>query len=236
MTKKPLMLKRNPINFSVIALLFLLIACTEKKERVLPILGNYDLEYKTIDGKEVLDTVYPTIPPFRFLNEDSIWVSNADFKGKIWIAEFFFATCPTICPVMNQQMKRFTEETKDIAEYYQILSFTINPKNDSPSVLKKYKESHGISLKNWSFLTGVHEDEVHRMGIENFITFAGRDDESAGGYAHSGAFTLVDKKGYVRGVYAITNYDSSINESEYKRMITEIRKLLKYEYKLSIAE
>jgi protein SCO1/2 len=223
-------------------LLFILIvasvACADKKTktRVLPIIGNYDIEYKTVDGKEVEDTIFPKIPSFRFLNEDSVWVTNKDFKGKVWIAEFFFASCPTICPMMNQQMKRFVNETKDIADQYHILSFSINPKDDIPSVLKKYKEAHQISQKNWSFLTGRPEELVHELGINNFQTFAGRDEESAGGYAHSGAFTLVDQEGYVRGVYAITNYDATVNEPEYKRLISEIRKLLKYEYKLDISE
>jgi protein SCO1/2 len=212
---------------------FVLFICSckgEKKARFLPIIGNYDLIYDTIDGKEVVDTIFPKIPPFRFLNEDSVWVTNKNFKGKVLIAEFFFATCPTICPVMNKQMQRFVKDTKDLSSEYHILSFTINPENDSPSVLKKYKKNYGINESNWSFLTGVPEEEVHQLGIENFKTFAGRDEESEGGYAHSGAFTLVDKSGYVRGVYAITNYDSSINEDEYKRLVNDFRKLLKHEY------
>lgn len=211
-------------------------ACSESTERVLPIIGNYDLEYKNVDGKEIVDTIFPTIPPFRFLNEDSVWVTNEDFKGKVWIAEFFFASCPTICPEMNQQMKRFAEETKSFSNEYQILSFTINPDDDTPSVLKNYKKGHQIKNKNWAFLTGIPEDDVHQLGIENFKTFAGRDEESEGGYAHSGAFTLVDRNGYVRGVYAITNYDSTVNEEEYQRLISEIKKLLIYEYKYDISE
>lgn len=219
------------ISYLIIVLAFFVNSCkSEKKVRVLPIIGNYDLSYDTIDGKEVIDTVYPKIPNFRFLNEDSVWVSNKDFKNKIWIAEFFFASCPTICPVMNKQMNRFAKDTQKFSKEYQILSFTINPKDDSPSVLKNYKKAHQIKAKNWSFLTGVAEDQVHSLGIENFKTFAGRDEESEGGYAHSGAFTLVDKEGYVRGVYAITNYDSSINEDEYQRLIKDFKKLLKYEY------
>lgn len=212
-------------------LIFSFFSCEENKNlRVLPILGNYDLEYDTINGKEVVDTIFPKIPAFKFLNEDSVWVSNKDFKNKVWIAEFFFATCPTICPVMNKQMKRFVKDTEKYKNEYHVLSFTINPKNDSPSVLKNYKKTHQIKANNWSFLTGVPEEDVHVLGIENFKTFAGRDDESEGGYAHSGAFTLVDKKGYVRGVYAITNYDTSINEDEYLRLINDFKKLLKYEY------
>jgi protein SCO1/2 len=209
-----------------------LIACESEKKRVLPIIGNYDLTYRKVDGQTVVDTVYPKIPTFRFLNEDSVWVTNKDFKNKIWVAEFFFATCPTICPIMNSQLKNLNKETASLKKHIQFLSFTINPKNDVPSVLKAYRKKHGIIAKNWAFLTG-EEAETHRLGIENFQTFAGRDEEAEGGYAHSGSFTLVDKSGYVRGVYAVTSFDGSVNKKEYKRLKEDIFKLLEYEYDIS---
>jgi protein SCO1/2 len=187
------------------------------------------LEYKTVDGEKTVDTLYHKIPSFKYLNEDSTWISNKDFKNKIWIAEFFFATCPTICPIMNSQMKKLNQELVSYQKEIQFLSFTINPEHDKPSVLKKYREDAGITARNWSFLTG-DESETHKLGIESFLTFAGKDDEAEGGYAHSGSFTLVDKEGHVRGVYQVTNENGKANESEYKRMKTEILKLLNDEY------
>jgi protein SCO1/2 len=158
-------------------------------------------------------------------------VTNETFKNKVWIAEFFFATCPTICPIMNSQLKNLNKETKKYADHIQFLSFTINPINDKPSVLKKYRKKHGIDAANWAFLTG-DEAATHRLGIENFQVFAGRDAEAEGGYAHSGSFTLVDKKGYVRGVYAVTNFDGTVNKTEYQRLKNELIQLLKYEYNI----
>lgn len=223
--------------YYIIICSFILFSCTDaKQEKALPFLGNYDIDYKMVDGKEIEDTIYPQIPEFKYLNEDSVWVTNKDFKGKVWIAEFFFASCPTICPIMNNQMKRFVDKTKDIQKHIQILSFTISPDEDSPSVLKSYKEKYNIKQDNWSFLTGNAEIDVNQLGIDNFLIFSGRDDEAEGGYAHSGAFTLVDKEGYVRGVYPITNFDGSVNENEFNRLNKEVRKLLKYEYKHNIRE
>jgi protein SCO1/2 len=210
--------------------IFLLTACSEKPKR-LPFIGNFDLEYKKVDGKTIVDTVYPTIPNFSYLNEDSVIVTNKTYKNKVWVAEFFFATCPTICPIMNTQLKNLNRETKQYAEHIQFLSFTINPSNDKPSILKNYRKTHGIEAKNWAFLTG-DEAATHRLGIENFQIFAGRDDEAAGGYAHSGAFSLIDKSGYVRGVYAVTNFDGTVNKNEYKRLKKELIELLKYEYNI----
>ena len=208
-------------------------ACNQevKKVRVLPILGNFDLEYKTINGKKSIDTLFHKIPDFKYLNEDSVWKTNQDFKNKVWIAEFFFATCPTICPVMNSQLKKLNKELVSYSEHIQFLSFTINPKHDTPSILKKYRINAGITAKNWAFLCG-NETETHRLGIENFLTFAGKDEEAEGGYAHSGSFTLVDKEGLVRGVYRVTDLNGKVDSGEYNRMKIEILKLLNDEYNI----
>jgi protein SCO1/2 len=226
MIKNGQKMAKQSLLFVFILLLF---SCSNDKPPKLPILGNADILYKTVDGKEVADTLYPKIPPFSFLNEDSILVTNATYKNRVWVVEFFFASCPTICPIMNAQFKKLSKETKKYQKQIQFLSFSINPTHDLPFVLRKYKRDHGITSNNWNFLTG-NEAETHRLGIENFLTFAGRDDEAAGGYAHSGSFTLVDKAGHVRGVYAVTNMDLSVNAKEYKRLKTDLINLLNYEY------
>ncbi len=230
MIKNEREMRNKGLIIPALIFIFLLTACSEKPKR-LPFIGNFDLEYKKVDGKTIVDTVYPTIPNFSYLNEDSVIVTNKTYKNKVWVAEFFFATCPTICPIMNTQLKNLNRETKQYAEHIQYLSFTINPSNDKPSILKNYRKTHGIEAKNWAFLTG-DEAATHRLGIENFQIFAGRDDEAAGGYAHSGAFSLIDKSGYVRGVYAVTNFDGTVNKNEYKRLKKELIELLKYEYNI----
>jgi protein SCO1/2 len=230
MIKNEREMRNKGLIIPALIFIFLLTACSEKPKR-LPFIGNFDLEYKKVDGKTIVDTVYPTIPNFSYLNEDSVIVTNKTYKNKVWVAEFFFATCPTICPIMNTQLKNLNRETKQYAEHIQFLSFTINPSNDKPSILKNYRKTHGIEAKNWAFLTG-DEAATHRLGIENFQIFAGRDDEAAGGYAHSGAFSLIDKSGYVRGVYAVTNFDGTVNKNEYKRLKKELIELLKYEYNI----
>ncbi len=205
--------------------LFIVISCStdEKKQYVLPFIGNFDLDYKLVDGKEIVDTIYPKIPFFYFRNEDSVIVKSTDMKGKIWVADFFFTTCPSICPKMTKNMKKLNGSTRDIKDQIQFMSISINPDYDKPSQLKMYKDHHKITTSNWQFFTGK-EDETHQLGIENFLIFAGRDDEAEGGYAHSGAFTLVDKEGYVRGVYLGTDM------KQVEQLEKDLRKLLKYEY------
>jgi len=207
----------------------LLVSCQPSKPKPLPKLGNYDVVYYKKNGKEIIDSVYSTIPIFHYFNEDSIKVTNSDFKNKVWIVEFFFATCPTICPIMNKQLKKIVNETDKYKNHIQFLSFSIDPKKDTPSKLTEFKHRNGISATNWAFLTG-DEATTHTLGIKHFLTFAGRDSLSAGGYAHSGSFTLVDKAGYVRGVYAVTNFDMTVNQEEYKRLLNDVNNLIKYEY------
>ncbi|MCE2742197.1 MAG: SCO family protein [Fluviicola sp.] len=206
----------------------ILFSCTSKPstQKVLPYVGNFDIEYRMVDGKEVADTVYPKIIDFAYLNQDSVMIKSTSMKGKVWIAEFFFTSCPTICPTMTKQMIRLNNDTKDIGQYLQFMSFSINPKNDTPSELRKYIAKNKITAKNWQFFTG-NEAATHDLGINYFQIFAGQDAESAGGYAHSGAFTLVDREGYVRGVYLGTD------PKEVNRLKIDLRKLLKYEYNVN---
>jgi len=203
-----------------IFLILMLIACSKSPK--LPFLGNADVVYFEKKGIIYADTVYPKIPSFIFKNQQGETVTNKTYHGKMWIVEFFFTSCPTICPIMNNQLKRLHKKLgKNINNELQFLSYSIDPKNDTPKALKTYQTKAHIFYKNWDFLTG-DEAETHRLGIQNFLTFAGKDSESAGGYAHSGSFTLVDKNGFVRGVYAVTNFDLSINEQEFDRMVKEI--------------
>lgn len=210
-------------------IVFFFLSCnSNQKVRVLPIVGNYDVEYDTIDGKEVVDTIYPKIPFFQFKNQEGKFVTSKDLKDKVWIADFFFTKCPTICPTMTAQLKRLSIKTKDLKDQIQFISFSIDPNTDQPDVLRKYIFKNGINTSNWVFLTG-NENKTHQLGVEYFQVFANKDIESAGGYAHSPAFVLIDKEGYVRGVYVGTE------TSQVDQLEKDVRKLLKYEYNIEHA-
>ena len=215
---------------AVIVLLISLISCEDQtKGRVLPIIGDRDLEYKTVDGKEVVDTIYPKIPDFKFLNQDSVMITSKSLKGKVWVADFFFTSCGTICPPMTSQMKRLSILTKDLEKHLQFLSFTIDPEYDTPSEFKSYIKSHGITAKNWSFFTG-DETETYELAHDFFHVGAERSESAADGFEHNDTFVLVDKEGYVRGLYIGTS------TTDVNRLEKDIRKLLKYEYNADIRE
>jgi protein SCO1 len=226
-------------SFYFILFLLLITNCSEEKTEIqkesnkLPFIGHVDVISTEENGQKIIDTIFETIPYFSFLNQDSIEVNKSTYKDKILVAEFFFASCPTICPLMNTQMSELYSwlQKNNYLDHFQILSFSIDPINDTPSALKKFKAGYCERCSNWDFLTG-DEKETHSLGIDGFKVFAGKDEGAAGGYAHSGAFSLVDKKERVRGVYNITDENGDVNKKEFDRLKKEIEKLMRYEYNL----
>lgn len=213
--------------FTLVLLIFLSACEAVESSRSLPYIGHYDLEYSIKDGLQVIDTVYQPVQSFTYQNQDGLQVTNKNYANKVWITEFFFSTCPTICPIMTVQMTKLFEEvnTMDKKDQVQFLSFSIDPEKDTPETLKRYKNLYCKNCENWDFLTG-DEKFTHRLGIESFKIFAGREEQAEGGFAHSGAFSLVDTKGFLRGVYNITGFDGSVNNLEYYRLLEDLKVLL----------
>lgn len=152
--------------------------------------GDSTLSYIEVNGSR------KKIPPFQFVNQAGDTITNKDYEGKVYIAEFFFTTCPTICPIMNKNLVGVQNEFKDKSNFA-IASFTIDPAHDTPEVLAEYAELHGIKHPNWHLLTGNRE-EIYELANSGFNIYAGEDEEVAGGFAHQGLFALVDQEGYVR--------------------------------------
>jgi len=149
-----------------------------------------DLSFIKLDGKN------RKVEDFLFLNQDSLLIGNEDFKGKVYVAEFFFTRCPDICIEMNQNMKLLDEEFGDSNDFG-IISITIDPNNDTPSILKKYSEALDIKSQNWHFLTG-EKDYIYDLANIGFNIFANQNSNFIGGFEHQGYFALIDKDGYIR--------------------------------------
>tara|TARA_B100001057_G_scaffold68303_1_gene62058 strand:+ start:4971 stop:5666 length:696 start_codon:yes stop_codon:yes gene_type:complete len=146
------------------------------------------------------------VPQFLMLNQDSLLISNEDFKGKVYLAEFFFTRCPTICPIMNKNIKILDDRFGDRQDFG-IASFTIDPDNDKPHVLKQYAENYGVKSQNWHFLT-EKKSTVYELANSGFSIFAGINPSVAGGFEHQGYFALIDKNGYIRS--RVDRFDNPI--------------------------
>ncbi|WP_070137655.1 SCO family protein [Crocinitomix algicola] len=168
------------------------------------------------------DTSYHTIPTYQLLAQDSSEFNNERVKGKIHVANFFFTSCPAICPAMIAQMKRLQENTNDIEEL-QFLSHTIDPKRDSIPKLNQYIKDKNLDTHNWYFLYGERE-YVHDLGRNGYMLNAMEDEEAEGGFLHSEHFVLVDREGHIRGLYTGT-----VTE-EVDQLEKDIRTLIATEY------
>ena len=209
------------MNFFASVFIFLIIfsltSCNSGEQK-LPILGERDWIKKTVDGKEVVDTIYNTIPPFSFVNQNSDTVTENIIKDKIYVTDFFFTTCPTICPVMKRQMLKVYEKFKGNKDVM-ILSHTIDPEHDTPQVLNTFAKDLGVTGNQWQFLTGPKE-KIYEIGLKSYMVVAKEDKSAEGGFLHSGAFVLVDKDKHVRGIYDGTTEEGT------KRIIADIQTLL----------
>ena len=136
------------------------------------------------------------VPDFKFVNQDGDTITNKDYLGKVYVVEFFFTTCPSICPVMSENLVEIQNKFKG-NENFGIVSITIDPEHDTPRVLKEYAEEHKVTNPNWNFLTGDRK-VIYDMANIGFGIFADEDETVPGGFAHSGLFALIDKEGYVR--------------------------------------
>ncbi|WP_298541671.1 SCO family protein [uncultured Aquimarina sp.] len=166
--------------------------------------ANEKLSYIKINGKP------RKVPEFAFLNQDSLLITNHDYKGKVYVVDFFFTSCPTICPKMTSNLVYLQNKLKNY-ENFGVASFTINPKRDSPRILKKYAENYEITDPDWNLLTGDRED-LYDLANAGFNIYAAENPEVPGGFEHNGYFALIDQEGYIR-----SRYDASGNPIIYYR-------------------
>jgi protein SCO1 len=190
-------------------ILIVFAASCKPKEKRLPIFGE-----RTVNGT---DTAYHRIAPFRFLDQDSTLITNEVFKGKVYVADFFFTSCRTICPIMKTQMMRVYEATKDMPDVL-ILSHTIDPEYDTVALLRDFAKRLGVESKRWHFVTGV-KDSIYKIAQTSYYATALEDKSEPDGFIHSGAFLLIDKMGRIRGKYDGTQ------EADVNRLLEDIKLL-----------
>ncbi len=145
------------------------------------------------DGK--LEKIGPA-PKFELLNQDNLKINNETYNGKVYVLEFFFSTCPSICPKMNQSMLQI-EKTFFGNPNFGIVSITIDPEHDTPAILKAHRELLGVKSSNWNFLTG-DKNYIFDLSNKGFNIYAGQNSKVQGGFEHSGLFALIDKNGNIR--------------------------------------
>ncbi|WP_114783374.1 SCO family protein [Botryobacter ruber] len=163
------------------------------------------------------DTVWHQVPPFSLTSQQGKTISQTDLAGDIYVANFFFASCPGICPKMTSQLTRVQEKFREEPNV-KLVSFTVDPERDSVSVLQEYASMYNADPAKWYFLTG-DRDEIYTLAQKGFYLpvqqVAGQQD-----FIHSEKFMLVDREHHVRGIY------NGLDPEDVDRLIVEINVLL----------
>ena len=182
----------------ILVLGFSLQSCGSEPEEPLPIIGTIEV-------------------PYTFTNQDGNSISQAAFEGTIYVADFFFTSCPTICPIMKTQMLRVYDAFKENDQLL-LLSHTIDPEHDTVAVLRDYAQRLGIKTDRWHMVTGP-KSQIYDTA-ERYMMAAMEDKQAPGGFIHSGSFCLVDQRGRIRGYYRGTE------EESVDRLISDIKRLM----------
>jgi protein SCO1/2 len=177
------------------------------KIKPLPVINPIDVQQEMVDPEMLRMGKGHRIGAFRFENQDGIWITNADMKGKVSVVEYFFTTCKSICPIMNTQMQRiqrkFTNEQK-----VRIFSFTVDPDTDTVAQMKRYASAHHAKAGQWHFLTGEKAD-LYNLARRSFFVLKPAEAQNLGDagsdFIHTNNFVLVDQQLRIRGYYDGTN-------------------------------
>ena len=171
-------------------------------------------------NEELGDTVYHTIPDFKFISQEGVAVTNKDFEGKLYVADFIFTTCPSTCPKMSSQMQLLQTQLKDENRVL-LLSHTVNPEFDTQEVLKEYAENYDVDSNKWKLVTG-DKKELYSIAREAGYKLAvGKGDGGPNDFIHSQKFVLIDTKRRIRGYYDGTSIE------EIERLLDEIGIILR---------
>ena len=199
------------------------ITLMSEKEDPLPVFNPVDIEDEMVDSTLLRKGMGHTIGEFSFYNQNGKVVDNEDVEGKVYVAEYFFTTCGSICPKMNKQLQRIHNKFAKNKEV-KLLSFTVDPDKDTVEQMKKYAERFNVEGNQWHFLTGDKES-LYQLARTSFFVLkpaeAENQGDAGGDFIHTNNFVLVDRRGRIRGYYDGT---SAI---EVDKIMRDISRLLK---------
>lgn len=178
--------KYSYVGISLIVLVFGIWVVKEFGDRN----SKDSLAYLEINGTK------KKVPNFKLIDQNRDTITNQSYKGKVYVVEFFFASCPSICPIMTNNLVKVQDEFYGNMNFG-IASITINPKNDTPETLSKYAKDYNVKHANWHLLTG-DRSKIYELANKGFNIYAAEDENAPGGFEHSGYFALVDQDGFIR--------------------------------------
>lgn len=201
----------------------------------LPYFGPRQPVTKVVNGDTIVDTAYHKIPDFSFINQDGKTITQDDYRGKIYVADFFFTTCEGICPKMTSNLLRVQEKFKE-NKSFMLLSHTVNPEGDSVEVLRDYAEKVHANTANWNFVTG-DKKALYEIARKGYFVTAMQGDGGPADFVHSEKLILVDKEKHIRGIYdgtTVASVDSLIDDV--KILLADYERRNKNRNKISVGK
>jgi protein SCO1/2 len=191
-------------------------------QKPLPVINPVDLDDEMVDPEMLRIGYGHRVGNFSFLNQEAETITQEEVEGKVYVAEYFFTTCGTICPRMNKQMRRIQFEFA-ANDDVRLMSFTVDPDVDTVAQMKRYADDHGAKIGQWHFLTGSKED-LYALARKSFFVLKPAEAQNLGDvgsdFIHTNNFVLVDQKGRIRGYYDGTS------KTEVDELMLDIQRLL----------
>jgi len=211
--------------YGMLSLLILVVSCEDKEEKiirneVLPYYNEASFMPQWLTPNSIRVEAFHKIPDFSLTDQDGKSITNKTFDNKIYVADFFFTTCPGICPKMTANMSVLQNEFKEDNDVL-LLSHSVTPKSDSVSVLKKYAVENGVISTKWHLVTG-ERTEIYDLGrnsyfVEEDLGVTKTDED----FLHTENFVLIDKNKHIRGIY------NGLNKTAIQQLIADIQTLKK---------
>ncbi|MCM3652020.1 SCO family protein [Metabacillus litoralis] len=171
------------------------------------------------NSSPIKDPLNYEVQSFQYTNQDGKSVSLEDLQGDVWVANFIFTSCTTVCPPMTAHMSELQDKIAAEGLDAKIISFSVDPEIDTPEKLKKFTEPYSLSFENWSFLTGYSQKEIENFAMKSFKTFVKKPDNDDQ-VIHQTRFYLVDQNGVVMKDY------SGVENPPLDQMIADIKALV----------
>ncbi len=216
--------KKLSFFFGVFLVVVFIAIYTLLNNRSLPVITPRDVNPELVDSLVQHIGYNHKIAPFAFTNQNGIKVTNKDYEGKIYVADFFFTTCQTICPKMTDNMVWLQDKIKNNPKV-KLLSHSVFPNEDTVEVLKKYAKEKGVVDSKWNLVTG-NQKEIYKIARQSYLVVKTGKPEELYDMVHTENFVLVDQKGRIRGFYNGLNIDEKVKgEKNLKQLLEDIELL-----------
>jgi len=192
-----------------------IVSCNQTSQKQLPVYNPSDFNPELVDRSLLNTSENHTVADFKLINQNGKTITQEDYKNKIYVVDFFFTSCPTICPIMTDNMGKLQKKFIDNSEIM-FLSLSVTPKIDSVAVLRKYADDKGVIDAKWNITTG-DKKHIYELARKSYFAVVEQGDGGLQDFIHTPNFILVDKKKQIRGVYDGTD------DTEILRLIDDIK-------------